>query len=132
MVAKFATYASGPIWWPNLQLMQVVPSGGHICNLCKWRHMVAKFATNASGAMLLLNLIQVTESISGSVVPLAMFIWRTSVQCSEISNNMQNHPNLTSYLYCKKIFHIMVLKHIEVRFSKLVKYYPNWTFSNQR
>ena len=33
---------------------------------------MAKFATNASGA-LLLNLIQVTESISGSVVPLAMF-----------------------------------------------------------
>ena len=35
---------------------------------------MAKFATNAGGAMLLLNLIQVTESISGSVVPLAMFI----------------------------------------------------------
>ena len=35
---------------------------------------MAKFATNARGAMLLLNLIQVTESISGSVVPLAMFI----------------------------------------------------------
>ena len=32
-----------------------------------------KFATNTSGARLLLNLIQVTESISGSVVPLAMF-----------------------------------------------------------
>ena len=37
MAAKFATNASGAIWWPNLQLMQV------------------------------------TESISGSVVPLAMF-----------------------------------------------------------
>ena len=35
---------------------------------------MAKFATNARGAILLLNLIQVTESISGSVVPLAMFI----------------------------------------------------------
>ena len=34
---------------------------------------MGKFATNASGALLLLNLIQVTESISGSVVPLAMF-----------------------------------------------------------
>ena len=32
---------------------------------------MAKYATNASGAMLLLNSIQVTESISGSVVPLA-------------------------------------------------------------
>ena len=59
-MVKFATYASGAIWWPNLQLMQVVPSGG-------------QNATNAIGAMLLLNLIQVTESISGSVVPLAMF-----------------------------------------------------------
>ena len=34
---------------------------------------MAKYVTNASGAMLLLNLIQATESISGSVVPLAMF-----------------------------------------------------------
>ena len=34
----------------NLQLMQVAPSGGQICNLCKWRHLVAKFATYASGA----------------------------------------------------------------------------------
>ena len=29
---------------------------------------MAKFATNASGVLMLLNLIQVTESISGSVV----------------------------------------------------------------
>ena len=36
---------------------------------------MAKYATiNASGAMLLINLIQVTESISGSVMPLAMFM----------------------------------------------------------
>ena len=34
---------------------------------------MAKFATNTSGAMLLPNSIQVMESISGSVVPLAMF-----------------------------------------------------------
>ena len=34
---------------------------------------MAKYATNASGAMLLINLIQVTGSISGSAVPLAMF-----------------------------------------------------------
>ena len=26
------TYASGAIWWPNLELMQVVPSDGQICN----------------------------------------------------------------------------------------------------
>ena len=35
---------------------------------------MAKFATDAIGAMLLSNLVQVTESISGSVVPLAMFL----------------------------------------------------------
>ena len=34
---------------------------------------MVKIATNANGVMLLLNLIQVPESISGSVVPLAMF-----------------------------------------------------------
>ena len=31
-----------------------------------------KFTTNASGAMLFPNLVQATESISGSFVPLAM------------------------------------------------------------
>ena len=35
--------------------------------------VMAKYTASASGVMLLLNLIQVTESISGSVVPLAMF-----------------------------------------------------------
>ena len=35
--------------------------------------LVVEFVTNASDAMLLPNLVQVTESISGSVVPLAMF-----------------------------------------------------------
>ena len=26
------TVSSGTIWWPNLELMQVAPSGGQICN----------------------------------------------------------------------------------------------------
>ena len=66
---------SGAIWWSIVQLMQVVPSGGQICNWCKWCHLVVKFATNTSGTIWLpnLQLMQVTESISGSVVPLAMF-----------------------------------------------------------
>ena len=34
---------------------------------------MAKYATNVSGAILLPSSIQVMESISGSVVPLAMF-----------------------------------------------------------
>ena len=42
--------SSGAIWWPNLELMQVAPSGGQICILCKWRNLVAKFVTDASGA----------------------------------------------------------------------------------
>ena len=32
LVGQFVTNASGAIWWPNLQLMQMVPSGGQICN----------------------------------------------------------------------------------------------------
>ena len=36
---------------------------------------MVKFAIKASGAMLLPSLVQVSESISGSVVPLAMFIY---------------------------------------------------------
>ena len=40
---------------------------------------MAKFAINASGAMLLPSLVQVSESISGSVVPLAMFILGASL-----------------------------------------------------
>ena len=40
---------------------------------------MAKFATNGSGAMLSPSLIKVTESISGSVVPLAMFYEQLSL-----------------------------------------------------
>ena len=75
-MAKFVTNIIGATWWPNFSIMQVAPTGGQICNLCKWHHLVAIFATNASGAMLLPNLVQVTASISGSVVPLAMFVTR--------------------------------------------------------
>ena len=73
-MGKFASNASGTIWWANLQLMQVAPSG-------------TKFATNACGAMLLLNLIQVTESISGSVVPLAMFFYESARPLSSKREN---------------------------------------------
>ena len=38
---------------------------------------MVKFAINASGAILLPSLVQVSESISGSVVPLAMFFTQT-------------------------------------------------------
>ena len=53
----------------------------------KCRHLVVKFTTNASGAMWLPNLV--TESISGSVVPLAMFCsnftWHLSLAESELT-----------------------------------------------
>ena len=39
------TNASGAIWWPNLELMQ-------ICNQGKWRHLVGRFGTNAVSATL--------------------------------------------------------------------------------
>ena len=51
VVAKFGTNASGAIWWPNLQLMQVVASG---------------------------ELTQVLMLYPGSVVPLAMFFGKVS------------------------------------------------------
>ena len=35
-MTNISTHASGAIWWSNLQLMQVAPSGGQICILCKW------------------------------------------------------------------------------------------------
>ena len=80
-MAKFGTNANAydAIWWPNLELMQVAPSGGQICILFKWHHLVVKFATNVSGAILLPSSIQVTESISGSVVPLAMFLMNNAL-----------------------------------------------------
>ena len=38
-MTKFWTNASGTIWWPNLELIQVAPSGYQICNQfkkCYW------------------------------------------------------------------------------------------------
>ena len=48
---------------------------------------MAKFAINASGAMLLPSLLQVSESISGSVVPLAMFFEFFAGHVANFSNN---------------------------------------------
>ena len=45
--------------------MQVVPSGGQICNQWKWHHLVAKFGTNPNGATWRpnLQLIQVASFV---------------------------------------------------------------------
>ena len=56
LVTKFVTNASSAIWWANLQLMQLVTSGGQIWNQCNWCHKVAKFVINASGAIWCPNL----------------------------------------------------------------------------
>ena len=63
-MAKFATHASGAIWWIILQLMQVTQPGGPICNQCMWFNLLAKLGTNASGAILwtILQLMQIAPS----------------------------------------------------------------------
>ena len=76
--------ASDASWWPNLQLTQVAPSGSQICNQCKWCNLVAKYETNVNGAMWLLYQFVVTESISGSVVTLAMFPSSFASVCKEL------------------------------------------------
>ena len=43
--------------------------------------LVAQPAINAGGAMLLPIPVQVTESIPGSVVPLAIWIWKHALVC---------------------------------------------------
>ena len=67
--------------------MQVVQSGGQICNEFNWVHLVAKFAIKA---MLLPNLIEVRESISGSVVFLAMFAQKRCIIAMESENHHLN------------------------------------------
>ena len=55
-------------WWPTLESMQVVPSGGQIFNQCKWRHLVAKIGTNASGAIWWPNLQLMQVAPSGGQI----------------------------------------------------------------
>ena len=40
-VAEFATNSNSTTWWPNWQLLQVVPHSEKISKSCKWRHLVA-------------------------------------------------------------------------------------------
>ena len=50
------TITRSAIYRPNLELMQVGPSGGQIWNQCKWRHLVDNFVTNANCAVWWSNL----------------------------------------------------------------------------
>ena len=114
-MAKYAANTSGAMWWTNLHLMQVAPSGGQTCNLCKWPHLVAKFAHNASGAILLLDLIKVMESISGFLVPLEMFF--------KVNRESQNSvfAMLCWETKCEKFFskHLSRRERWEGEFSKV-------------
>ena len=56
--------------------MQVVPSGGHVCNQCKWCHLVVKYGTNASGAIWWANLQLMQLAPSGGQ------IWNQSKWCT--------------------------------------------------
>ena len=59
--------------------------GGQIRNQFKWSHVVVKFRTDpnwAFGGQIAVEFTWVTESISGSVVALAMFISRVNVVLS--------------------------------------------------
>ena len=76
LVVKFGTNSSGDIWWLNLQLIQVVPSGGHVCNQCKWCHLVVKYGTNASGTIWWANLQLMQLAPSGGQ------IWNQSKWCT--------------------------------------------------
>ena len=55
--------------------MQVSPSGGQICDQCKWRHLVAKLATNSSSTteIKFSSLLKLWTQYSLFVVPLALF-----------------------------------------------------------
>ena len=50
-VAMRVTQPGGQLWNQALKLMQVAPSDGQFCNLCKLRHLMVKFVTNACGAI---------------------------------------------------------------------------------
>ena len=60
---------------------------------------MAKIATNVSVAMLLPSLIQVTKSISGSVVPLAMFL---QVTRRNYNNTIKGMTHKKSYIYIQR------------------------------
>ena len=73
VLAKFATNASGAIWWQNMQLMQVAPPGAQNWNQCKLYYRLAKFGTNASDATCVttIQLAKFETNASG-----ILFSWR--------------------------------------------------------
>ena len=43
---NWQTNASGAMWWPKLELIQIMPPGGQIWNQCKWCHLAKTFETD--------------------------------------------------------------------------------------
>ena len=74
-----------------------------------------KFAAYASLAMLLENLVQVTESISGSVVPLAMFS-----QNSQICFSLQVYPFIGTN-FQSRLGKVDIVRYIS--YTRLIEYY---------
>ena len=74
-MAKFTTNASCATFWPNLQLMQVAPTGGQIYNSCMRRYLVAKFTTDVSGATLHANLQLIQVAPPGGQINANGAIW---------------------------------------------------------
>ena len=86
---------------------------------------MAKFVTNASGAMLLPNLVQVTESISGSVVPLAMFTFicnESSIFLSKhilcLHNNIHNNTTITFTVSSTTIWNLEFVSVCGISYTK--------------
>ena len=63
--------------WSELKHFQAsgsTPTTQLLCSFTEAIIVANPFVTNASGAIWWPNLVQVTESIPGSIVPLAMFL----------------------------------------------------------
>ena len=90
-MAKFATHASGAIWWPYLQLMQVAQSGGQICNWCKCRHLAY-----------LIFVTDVTDGVCGE----KLFMWRNSPHDMLSSGKFLHMINVGKLCHMGKFLHI--------------------------
>ena len=55
------TQPGGQLWWSNMELMQLAPSGGQIWNQYASGASGGKLATNASGAIWWTNLQPIQE-----------------------------------------------------------------------
>ena len=107
------------------QLMQVEPSGGTICNLCKWGHLVAKFGTNSPSPIrftppvIFINALFSRINQHKSAQSCAQ-IWKVANFMMESQHKMEFHNMMAFH-------HIMAVPYDGSRqFLNLVMFY--WTF----